>query len=102
MSGKEILNHETVLQFYLKNSLASHSAVAKELNVARLTVGYITRRFRQPKTIERKSRSGKKKGFQNKSKARNIKVSIFKNPMQSLKDLAKKFKCSKSQAHKVL
>ena len=77
MSGKEILNREKVLQFYLKNPLASHSAVAKELNVVRSTVGYIIRRFRYSKSIERKSEGGKKKRFQNKSQARNLMFLAF-------------------------
>ena len=64
MPGKETLNCKKVLEFYLKNLLASNSAITKELNIVGSTVGYIIRCFKQSKTTERKSGSGKKKRFQ--------------------------------------
>ena len=59
MSGKEISNREKVLQFYIKNPLASHSTIAKELNIGSSNVGYIIRHLRQSKTIEKKISSWK-------------------------------------------
>lgn len=100
--NKQSENRKKVLKIYIENPSWSHKNISKQAGVAKSTVTGILNRYKRTHTIDRKTGSGKKQGFVDKKKAKSILLSVENNPTQSLRDLAKKFKCSHSYVRKVL
>lgn len=79
----------------------SGAQIAKMLGKSERTVQQVLKTFWDRLTTQRKKGSGGKSGFNNKILARKIVTSLSRNPMQSGRDLAKKFKCSETFVRKV-
>ena len=94
--GKKVFKNFLQILTYL------HSKIAKLSKVAKSLVGDILRRYKETQTIKRKRGGGRKKGFVEKNKVNLIIPSITRNPCQSQRDLAKKFKCSHFLVREVL
>lgn len=75
--------------------------IAKKLRKSARTVQQLLKNFEERLSIQRKKGSGRHKGFNNKLLARKIANSLLRNPTQSGRDLARKFKCGETFVRKV-
>ncbi|KAF2887429.1 hypothetical protein ILUMI_18744 [Ignelater luminosus] len=90
MASKEEINRRKVISSYLTNPNKTYSAVAKELNMPRTTVSDIIKRYRETKTTERKSGTGKRERG-NVTREKKIRSYYDRHPNASVGEIATKF-----------
>ena len=102
MFWKQVEVRKKVVHFFCKNPSTSYRLIAKRTNVPKSIVIDIINNFKTTQSFEKKLGSGRKKTFHKSKKVKSILRSIARNPNQSQRDLARKFKTSRSYIKKVL
>lgn len=92
---------ESIVRKYTENPNLSHNTIAKHLKVPKSTVTSVLKKYKETLSIDKKSGSGRKKGFESPETAAKV-VNVFKrNPSLSVRDVAKKVNMSSSYVQKV-
>lgn len=101
MSSQQDKTREKVLHSYLQNTSQTLRKLAKDCSVPLATTHRIINKYLFTGSITRKIGSGKKVFSGNKKLALQVVRSIQRNPLLSLRDLAKKFGTSKLNVFKI-
>ena len=96
MSSPQDKTREKVLHNYVQNTSHTMIKLAKDCNVPLTTTHRIIKKYLLTCSITRKIGTGRKVFSGNKKLALQVVRSIQRNPLLSLRDLAKKFGTSKS------
>lgn len=99
--ASEIETRELIIRIFLENPRQYHKTIAKKAKVLRKTVSRVIKNYKENLSIERKSGSGRKKGFERPEAAKKIVTSLERNPGISNRKLASKVGCSEGTVRNV-
>lgn len=99
--ASEIETRELIIRIYQANPRQSYKTIAKKAKVERRTVSRVLKNYEENLSIQRKSGSGRKKGFASPKTAKKIVASLERNPGTSNRKLASKVGCCESTVRKV-
>lgn len=86
---------------WLENPKKSQKTIARLVGVTQQTVSNVISKFKETKSVQRKPGSGSKHGTRDKNLEKKVLVSLRRNPVVSVRDLAKKLNAAKSTIHDI-
>lgn len=100
--GKTKDNRDLIITKFLTDTTKPYNQIALELNFVPSTVSRVIRRFRETQTTERKRAGGRNLGNTQPKLASKVVDYVRQNPNSTERELAQKFKISKTWVNKVL
>jgi transposase len=97
----ELEKREFIVKKFLENPRWTFKKIAREVNVTEKTVSSAIKRYQESFNLQRKHGSGRKKGFHNAKKAKEIVAKLQQNPNLSNRKLADKVKTSEATVRRV-